>query len=138
MVGERRPSRTSTPSGPSRVMVMVAVGRGGRRCNEASVTPSGTSLMIRARTPGLQGFAYSRKREGLVSGCGGKSMAAQSVEEELAELAELVREAERLGIDPWPPEKKERPWARWALGSFMIILMLSAVSKVLFRFVSIE
>ena len=49
-------------------------------------------------------------------------MAAQSVEEELAELAELVREAERLGIDPWPPEKKERPWARWALGSFMIIL----------------
>ena len=57
---------------------------------------------------------------------------------ELAELAALVREAEALGIDPWPPEKKERPWAKWALGSFMIVLMLSAVSKVLFRFVSIE
>ncbi|DAC22575.1 MAG TPA: hypothetical protein D7H93_04005 [Candidatus Poseidoniales archaeon] len=94
--------------------------------------------MIWARTPRLQGFAYSWKREGLVAACIGKPMAAQSVEEELAELAELVREAERLGIDPWPPEKKERPWAKWALGSFMIILMLSAVSKVLFRFVSIE
>ena len=65
-------------------------------------------------------------------------MAAQSVEEELAELAALVREAEELGIDPWPPEKKERSCAKWAFGSFMIVLMLSAVSKVLFRFVSIE
>ena len=76
---------------------MVAVGRGGQRSNEASLTPSGTSLMIWARTPRLQGFAYSWKREGLVAVCIGKSMAAQSVEEELAELAELVREAERLG-----------------------------------------
>ena len=32
-------------------------------------------------------------------------MAAQSMEEELQELAALVREAEALGIDPWPPEK---------------------------------
>jgi|TARA_X000001036_G_scaffold439076_1_gene488805 hypothetical protein len=64
-------------------------------------------------------------------------MAAQSVEEELEELAALVREAEALGIDPWPAEKPDRPWARWALGSFMIVLMLSAVSKVLFRFVTI-
>jgi len=64
-------------------------------------------------------------------------MAAQSMEEELQELAALVREAEALGIDPWPPEKTERPWARWALGSFMIVLMLSGLSKVLFRFVSI-
>ena len=65
------------------------------------------------------------------------SMVAQSVEEELAELAALVEEAERLGFDPWPPTKPDRPWAKWALGSFMIILMLSAVSKVLFRFVTI-
>ncbi|MDP7373515.1 MAG: hypothetical protein QF588_06485 [Candidatus Poseidoniaceae archaeon] len=64
-------------------------------------------------------------------------MPAQSVEEELAELAALVDEAERLGFDIWPPDKPERPWARWALGSFMIIMMLSAVSKVFFRFVSI-
>ena len=35
-------------------------------------------------------------------------MAAQSVEEELQELAALVREAEELGIDPWPPEKPEQ------------------------------
>ena len=64
-------------------------------------------------------------------------MPARSVEEELAELAALVDEAERLGFDPWPPDKPERPWARWALCSFMIIMMLSAVSKVFFRFVSI-
>ena len=90
------------------------------------------------RTHRFQAFACAWKREGLVAGGLGKFMAAQSVEEELAELAALVREAEALGIDPWPPEKKERPWAKWALGSFMIVLMLSAVSKVLFRFVSIE
>lgn len=47
-------------------------------------------------------------------------MVAQSLEEELAELAALVDEAERLGFDPWPPEKPDRPWAKWALGSFMI------------------
>ena len=64
------------------------------------------------------------------------TMPAQSVEEELAELAALVEGAERLGFDPWPPEKPDRPWAKWALGSFMIIMMLSAVSKVMFRFVS--
>ena len=67
----------------------------------------------------------------------GVDMVAQSIEEELAELAALVDEAERLGFDPWPPTKPDRPWAKWALGSFMIILMLSAVSKVLFRFVTI-
>ena len=66
------------------------------------------------------------------------TMPAQSVEEELAELAALVEEAERLGFDPWPPEKPDRPWAKWALGSFMIIMMLSAVSKVMFRFVSTQ
>ncbi|MCH1480850.1 MAG: hypothetical protein L7T81_01265, partial [Candidatus Poseidoniaceae archaeon] len=64
------------------------------------------------------------------------TMAAQRVEEEIAELAALVEEPERLGIDPRPPEKPDRPWAKWALGSFMIIMMLSAVSKVMFRFVS--
>ena len=76
-------------------------------------------------------------RECLVGPLSTTIMAAQSVEEELQELAALVREAEALGIDPWPPDKPERPWSRWALGSFMIILMLSAVSKVLFRFVKI-
>ena len=39
------------------------------------------------------------------------NMPAQSVEEELAELAALVEEAERLGFAPWPPEKPDRPWA---------------------------
>ena len=65
------------------------------------------------------------------------TMPAQSVEEELAELAALVDEAERLGFDPWPPDHPDRPGAKGALGSFMIIMMLSAVSKALFSFVSI-
>ena len=41
------------------------------------------------------------------------SMPAQSVEEELAELAALVEEAERLGFDPWPPSKPACPGALW-------------------------
>ena len=45
----------------------------------------------------------------------GVTMPAQSVEEELAELAALVEEAERLGFDPWPPEKPDRPWAKCCL-----------------------
>jgi len=94
---------------------MVAVGLGGLRSMFGKATPFGTSLMVPRRTLGLQ----------------------QSVEEHLQELAAIVDEAERLGIDPWPPDKPERPWARWALGSFMIVLMLSAVSKVFFRFAEI-
>jgi|TARA_B110000003_G_scaffold275319_1_gene317591 hypothetical protein len=78
-----------------------------------------------------------KKREGHVAGRIGEPMAAQSVEEHLQELAAIVDEAERLGIDPWPPDKPERPWARWALGSFMIVLMVSAVSKVFFRFAQV-
>ena len=116
---------------------MVAVGRGARRSMEGMATPWGTSLMAWARTLRLQGFVCGLKREGHVSRAVGGIMAAQSVEEHLAELAEIVNEAERLGIDPWPADKPERPWAKWALGSFMIILMLSAVSKVLFRFVTV-
>ncbi len=116
---------------------MVAVGRGGRRVGVGSATPCGTSLMASPRTHRLQVFVSVWKREGHVSGRLGNHMAAQSVEEHLAELAELVNEAERLGFDPWPPDKQERPWARWALASFMIVLMLSAVSKVLFRFVKL-
>ena len=52
-------------------------------------------------------------------------MVASSVEEELEQLAALVAEAEALGIDPWPERKPPRPWAKYALASFMIIMMLS-------------
>ena len=54
-------------------------------------------------------------------------MFASSVEEELEQLAALVAEAEALGIDPWPERKPPRPWAKYALASFMIIMMLSWV-----------
>jgi hypothetical protein len=60
---------------------------------------------------------------------------ATSVEEHLAQLAELSKEAEALGIDLWGEPKPTRPWAKYALASFMIIMMLSWVSKLLFRFV---
>ena len=61
-------------------------------------------------------------------------MKANSVEEELEHLAMLVKEAEELGIDPWPEKKPPRPWAKFALASFMIIMMLSWVSRWMYRF----
>ena len=39
-------------------------------------------------------------------------MKVNSVEEELEHLAMLVKEAEELGIDPWPEKKPPRPWAK--------------------------
>ncbi|MAJ01115.1 MAG: hypothetical protein CMA10_01740 [Euryarchaeota archaeon] len=63
-------------------------------------------------------------------------MVHSSVEEHLAEMADLIEQAEAMGIDLWPETKPARPWAKYALASFMIIMMLSAVSKVLFRFVT--
>ena len=62
---------------------------------------------------------------------------AESIEEELALLARIVDEAEKMGIDPWPETKPPRPWARYAIASFMVIMMLSWVSKILFRFVTV-
>lgn len=64
-------------------------------------------------------------------------MKPTSVEEELEILAQLVDEAEALGINLWPESKPARPWAKYALASFMIIMMLSWVSKVLFQFVTV-
>jgi len=65
------------------------------------------------------------------------TMKANSVEEELEHLAKLVEEAEALGIDPWPKSKPPRPWAKFALASFMIIMMLSWVSRWMYRFVEV-
>ena len=62
---------------------------------------------------------------------------AESIEEELALLARVVDEAEKMGIDPWPETKPPRPWARYAIASFMVIMMLSWVSKILFGFVTV-
>ena len=52
-------------------------------------------------------------------------MAHDSVEEHLAELAELVAQAEAMGVDLWPETKPARPWAKFALASFMIIMIVS-------------
>ena len=62
---------------------------------------------------------------------------AETIEEELALLARVVDEAEKMGIDPWPKTKPSRPWAKYAIASFMVIMMLSWVSKILFRFVTV-
>tara|TARA_B110001454_G_scaffold102971_1_gene97089 strand:+ start:131 stop:346 length:216 start_codon:yes stop_codon:yes gene_type:complete len=62
---------------------------------------------------------------------------AETIEEELALLARVVDEAEKMGLDPWPETKPPRPWARYAIASFMVIMMLSWVSKILFRFVTV-
>lgn len=50
-------------------------------------------------------------------------------------MADLIEQAEAMGIDLWPETKPARPWAKYALASFMAVMMLSWVSKVLFRFV---
>ena len=59
---------------------------------------------------------------------------ADTIEEELALLARVVDEAEKMGIDPWPKSKPPRPWAKYAIASFMTIMMVSWVSKFLMRF----
>lgn len=64
-------------------------------------------------------------------------MPHESVEDHLAEMAELIEQAEALGIDLWPETKPVRPWAKYALASFMIIMMLSWVSKGLARFATV-
>lgn len=53
----------------------------------------------------------------------------ETIEEEL----ELIAEAMRLGIDPFPPRPERKQSMRSALGWFMIIIMVSWVSQFLFR-----
>ena len=53
-----------------------------------------------------------------------------SIEEDLAMLATSLE----MGIDPFPPPKKKKPWAKYAIASFLSIMMISWVSKFLMRF----
>ena len=53
----------------------------------------------------------------------------ETIEEEL----ELIAEAMRLGIDPFPPKKERNQVMRLALGWFMIVIMISWVSQFLYR-----
>jgi hypothetical protein len=61
-----------------------------------------------------------------------------TVEDELAELAAIVADAEAMGIDPWPEPKPSRPWAKWGIATFLAVMMLSWVSKLLFRLVDVS
>jgi len=54
-----------------------------------------------------------------------------SIEDDLAELAAAIE----MGIDPFPPPREKRNWGKIALASFMIIMLISWVSKALMRFV---
>jgi hypothetical protein len=53
----------------------------------------------------------------------------ETIEEELAIIAEAIE----AGIDPFPPEKEPSKWAKTALGWFMIIIMVTWVSDILYR-----
>ena len=53
----------------------------------------------------------------------------ETIEEEL----EIIAAALEAGIDPFPPKKESRPLGRIALGWFMIIIMVSWVSEILYR-----
>ena len=58
------------------------------------------------------------------------TFAAETIEEDL----EMLAKAMEMGIDPFPPPKPKRPWARYAIASFLSIMMISWVSKFLMRF----
>ncbi|MDC0047424.1 hypothetical protein OAJ29_00260 [Euryarchaeota archaeon] len=53
----------------------------------------------------------------------------QTIEEELA----IIAAALDAGIDPFPPRKESKPRAKIALGWFMIIIMITWVSDILYR-----
>ena len=53
----------------------------------------------------------------------------ETIEEEL----EIIAEAIEAGIDPFPPKKEPNRWVKPALGWFMVIIMVSWVSQLLYR-----
>ena len=55
--------------------------------------------------------------------------APETIEEEL----EIIAEAINAGIDPFPPKKEPNRWAKPALGWFMVIIMVSWGSRLLYR-----
>ena len=55
----------------------------------------------------------------------------ETIEEEL----EIISQALEAGIDPFPPKKKPTRIAKLALGWFMIIMMVSWVSQLLYQYV---
>ena len=53
----------------------------------------------------------------------------ETIEEELA----IIAEALEAGIDPFPPKREESRMIRTGLGWFMIIIIFSWVSQLLYR-----
>ncbi len=53
----------------------------------------------------------------------------ETIEEEL----QIIAQALEAGIDPFPPKKKPTRIAKLALGWFMIIMMVSWVSQLLYQ-----
>ena len=55
----------------------------------------------------------------------------ETIEEEL----EIISQALDAGIDPFPPKREPYRWAKTALGWFMIVMMVSWVSQLLYRYI---
>ena len=55
----------------------------------------------------------------------------ETIEEEL----EIISQALEAGIDPFPPKKPNSRWAKTALGWFMVVMMVSWVSQLLYQYV---
>jgi hypothetical protein len=53
----------------------------------------------------------------------------ETIEEEL----EIIAAAIDAGLDPFPPVKEAKPWGKIVLGWFMIVMMISWVSQLLYR-----
>ena len=62
---------------------------------------------------------------------GERMRAPETIEEEL----EIIAQALEAGIDPFPPKKEPTRIAKLALGWFMIIMMVSWVSQLLYQYV---
>ena len=55
----------------------------------------------------------------------------ETIEEEL----EIISQALDAGIAPFPPKREPSRWAKTALGWFMIVMMVSWVSQLLYRYI---
>ena len=60
---------------------------------------------------------------------------AQAAPETIEEELEIISLALEAGIDPFPAKKEPTKWARAALGWFMIVMMVSWVSQLMFQYV---
>ena len=55
--------------------------------------------------------------------------------ETIEEALDIIAHALAAGIDPFPPQKKPPRLAKLALGWFMIVMMVSSGSPLLYQYV---